>query len=268
VQPANSGKPVSQNESSIMKIAVIGGSGLIGKKLSIELRGRGHDVVAASPSSGVNSVTGEGLDAALAGVRIVVDVTNSPSFEDKAVLVFFETSTRNLLKAEAKAEVRHHVALSIVGVDRVPDCGYYRAKVAQEKLISGSSIPHTIVRATQFFEFLGGIAQSATEGETVYLTPAKFQPVAAADVVSALAEISLAEPVNGIVEIAGPEAFSLAKLIQRYLQATQDVRKVVPDLGARYFGGLLDEGSLIPGDKAHLGHTRFEEWLEQFKRGT
>jgi uncharacterized protein YbjT (DUF2867 family) len=203
------------------------------------------------------------LDAALAGVGVVVDVTNSPSFEDKAVLAFFETSTRNLLKAEAKAGVGHHVALSVVGADRVPDSGYLRAKVAQEKLIANSGIPYTIVRATQFFEFLGGIAQSTTKGEKVHLPPATFQPVAVSDVVLALADASLAKPANGLVEIAGPEAFSLAKLVQHYLSATHDTRQVVPDVNARYFGALLNDDSLTPGDKARLGSTRFEDWLKQ-----
>ena len=210
-----------------MKIVVIGGSGLIGSKLVNNLRQRGHEVVAASPSSGVNTLTGEGLADALAGARVVVDVANSPSFEDKAVMEFFETSGRNLLAAEAAAGVGHHVALSVVGADRLPDSGYLRAKVAQEKLIKASKIPYTIVRATQFFEFAGGIAQSATEGQTVRLSPALMQPIVSDDVAAALADVALGAPVNGTVELAGPERFSLDELVQHFLDAKHDARRVV-----------------------------------------
>lgn len=246
-----------------MKIVIIGGSGLIGTKLASKLRLRGHEVYAASPSSGVNAVTGEGLDKALEGAQIVVDVANSPSFEDKAVLEFFETSSRNLLAAEAKAGVGHHVALSVVGTDRSPDSGYLRAKFAQENLITASNIPYTILRSTQFFEFLGGIAQAGTEGKTVFLSPARVQPIASDDVAEALADVTLAAPVNGVIEVAGPEPFSLAKLVQRFLNANQDTREVVPDVNARYFGEELNDQSLTPGAAPRIGRTRFEDWLKQ-----
>jgi uncharacterized protein YbjT (DUF2867 family) len=246
-----------------MKIVVIGGSGLIGAKLVNRLRQSGHEVVAASPSSGVNAVTGEGLAGALAGARVVVDVANAPSWEDQAVLAFFETSSRNLLAAEATAGVGHHVALSVVGTERLLASGYFRAKMAQEKLIKASKIPYTIVRATQFFEFLGGIAQSGTDGQTVRLPAAMFQPIAADDVAAAMADFTVGAPVNGMVEIAGPERRSLAEFVQRFLSAKQDPRKVIADVHARYFGLELNDRSLTPDDGARLGAIRLEDWLRQ-----
>jgi uncharacterized protein YbjT (DUF2867 family) len=246
-----------------MKIVVIGGSGLIGTKLVTELRQRGHDVVAASPSSGVNTITGEGLAEALAGAQVVADVANAPSFEDKAVLEFFETSGRNLLPAEAAAGVGHHVALSVVGTDRLLESGYFRAKMAQEDLIKSSQVPYTILRSTQFFEFLNGIAQSATDGQTVRLSPALVQPVASDDVAAALADVALGAPVNGTVELAGPERVRLADLVRRFLSANQDPRQVVADVHARYFGAELTDQSLTPGDNPRVGPTRFEDWLSR-----
>ncbi len=246
-----------------MKIVVIGGTGLIGSKLVQNLRERGHDALAAAPSTGVNSITREGLAQAMDGADIVVDVANAPSWEDQAVLDFFETSSRNLLAAEAAAGVRHHVALSIVGSERLPENGYFRAKVAQENLIKASGIPYTILRATQFFEFVGGIAQAATVGEEICLSPALIQPMASDDVVAALTEVTLATPVNGTVEVAGPEAMPLDELVRRFLRATQDTRKVVPDVHARYFGSVLDDQSLTPGKNPRLGAIRFEDWLGQ-----
>jgi uncharacterized protein YbjT (DUF2867 family) len=227
------------------------------------LRERGHEALAAAPSTGVNSITREGLAQAMDGADIVVDVANAPSWEDQAVLDFFETSSRNLLAAEAAAGVRHHVALSIVGSERLPENGYFRAKVAQENLIKASGIPYTILRATQFFEFVGGIAQAATVGEEICLSPALIQPMASDDVVAALAEVTLAAPVNGTVEVAGPEAMPLDELVRRFLRATQDTRKVVPDVHARYFGSVLDDQSLTPGKNPRLGAIRFEDWLGQ-----
>jgi uncharacterized protein YbjT (DUF2867 family) len=247
-----------------MKIVVIGGTGLVGSKLVNKLRQAGHDVVAASPASGVNTITGQGLAEALAGAQVVVDVANSPSFEDGPVMEFFETSGRNLLAAEAEAGVGHHVALSIVGADRVPDSGYLRAKMAQEKLIKASKIPYTIVRSTQFFEFMGGIAQSATTGQTVRLSPALLQPIASDDVVAALADVAVGPPANGTIEIAGPERVGLEALVRRFLSASKDARQVVSDVHARYYGAELDDRSLTPGDKARLGRTRFEDWLNRF----
>ncbi|MBK5302125.1 MULTISPECIES: SDR family oxidoreductase [Gammaproteobacteria] len=246
-----------------MKIVIIGGTGLIGSKLVNNLRERGHDVLAAAPSTAVNSITREGLAQAMDGTDIVVDVANAPSWEDQAVLDFFETSGRNLLAAEAAAGVRHHVALSIVGSERLPENGYFRAKVAQENLIKASGIPYTILRATQFFEFVGGIAQAASVGEEICLSPALIQPMASDDVVAALAEVTLAAPVNGTVEVAGPEAMPLDELVRRFLRATQDTRKVVPDVHARYFGSMLDDQSLTPGKNPRLGAIRFEDWLGQ-----
>ncbi len=246
-----------------MKIVVIGGTGLIGSKLVQKLRERGHDVLAAAPSTGVNSITREGLAQAMDGTDIVVDVANAPSWEDKAVLEFFETSSRNLLAAEAAAGVRHHVALSIVGTERLPENGYFRAKVAQENIIKASGIPYTILRATQFFEFVGGIAQSATVGEEIRVSPALIQPLASDDVVAALADVTLDAPINGTVEVAGPEAMPLDELVRRFLRATQDTRKVVPDVHARYFGAILDDQSLTPGKTPRLGAIRFEDWLGQ-----
>jgi uncharacterized protein YbjT (DUF2867 family) len=244
-----------------MKIVVIGGTGLIGSKLVNNLRERGHDVLAAAPSTGINSITREGLAEAMDGADIVVDVANAPSWEDQAVLDFFETSSRNLLAAEAAAGVRHHVALSIVGSERLPENGYFRAKVAQENLIKASGIPYTILRATQFFEFVGGIAQSAAVGGEICLSPALIQPMASDDVVAALTEVTLQTPVNGTLEVAGPEAMPLDELVRRFLRATGDSRKVVPDVHARYFGAVLDDQSLTPGKHPRLGAIRFEDWL-------
>ena len=250
-----------------MKIVVIGGTGLIGSKLVNKLRQGGHEGVAASPNSGVDTITGEGLAEALAGAQVVVDVANSPSFEDRAVLEFFETSGRNLLAAEAAAGVGHHVALSIVGADRVADSGYLRAKVAQERLIKASKIPYTIVRSTQIFEFMSGIAKDATSGQTVRLTPALLQPIASDDVVAALADVTVAPPVNGTIESAGPERLGLAELVKRFLSATKDARQVVADVHARYFGAELNDQSLTPGDSPRVGGTRFADWLTRFVQG-
>jgi uncharacterized protein YbjT (DUF2867 family) len=250
-----------------MKIVVIGGTGLIGSKTVAILRQSGHEVVAASPKSGVNSITGEGLKEAMAGAQVVIDLANSPSFEDKAVLEFFETSGRNLLAVEAAAGVRHHVALSIVGTDRTPDNGYFRAKVAQEKLIETSGIPYTIVRATQFLEFLGAIAASATDGKIVRLSPGLFQPIAADDVAAAVADAALAAPRNGIVEIAGPEPAPFDEIIARYLKAIGDPREVVRDTEARYFGGRVEERSLVPLGEARLGRIGLDEWLRRPRAG-
>ena len=246
-----------------MKIVVIGGSGLIGSKVVKGLRKQGHDVVAASPSSGVNTITGEGLAEGLAGAQVVVDVTNSPSWEDKAVLEFFETSTRNLLAAEAAAGVGHHVALSVVGTDRLLQSGYFRAKMAQEDLIKASKIPYTIVRATQFFEFVNGLAQSATDGQTVRLPPALMQPIVSDDVAAALADVAINAPVNGMIELAGPELIRQDELVRRFLSAKQDARQVVTDVHARYFGIELNDQSLTPGDNPRIGPTRFEDWLSR-----
>lgn len=246
-----------------MKIVVIGGSGLIGKKLVTILREHGHEVVPASPATGVDTLTGAGLAEALNGAQVVVDVTNSPSFEDAAVMKFFETSTRNLLSAEKTAGVKHHVALSVVGADRNPDSGYLRAKAAQEKLIKDSTVPYTILRATQFFEFAGGIADGGTEGNTVRLTSAKLQPIAADDVAAALAPVAMGEPVNGFLEVAGPEPIPLAELAQRWLTAKHDKRQVVVDTKARYFGTELNDKSLTPGPNARIGKIRFDEWLNR-----
>jgi uncharacterized protein YbjT (DUF2867 family) len=247
-----------------MKIVVIGGTGLIGSKLVALLRQRGQEVLAASPDTGVNTLTGEGLPAALAGAQVVVDVANSPSFEDTAVMKFFQTAGRNLLAAEAAAGVRHHIALSIVGADRLPDSGYMRAKVAQENLIKASGIPYTILRSTQFFEFGGRIADEGSDGNTVRVPGAALiQPILSDDVVSVLAEIALGQPVNGMVEVGGPERFRFDKFIALALSAKTDKRKVVADLHARYFGTELGEESLIPGGKARIGQTRYEAWLSR-----
>jgi uncharacterized protein YbjT (DUF2867 family) len=246
-----------------MKIVVIGGSGLIGTKVVSRLREKGHEVVAASPNSGVNTITGEGLAQALTGAQVVVDLANSPSFEDKAVLEFFETSGRNLHAAEAAAGVRHHVALSIVGTDRSPDNGYFRAKVAQEKLIKSSGIPYTIIRSTQFLEFLKGIAASSADGNTVRLSPGLFQPIAADDVAAIVADVALAAPRSGIVEIAGPERAPFNEIVARYLKAVGDPRNVVSDPEARYFGGRVEERSLVPLGEARLGRIGFDEWLSR-----
>ena len=244
-----------------MKIVIIGGSGLIGKKVVNNLRQRGHEVVAASPSAGVNTVTGEGLAQALAAAQVVVDVANAPSWEDKAVLEFFETSGRNLLAAEAAAGVGHHVALSVVGTDRLLASGYFRAKMAQENLSKAASIPYTIVRATQFFEFIGGIAQAATEGQTVRVPPALMQPIAADDVAAAMAEAALAKPLNGTVELAGPEPIRQDDLVRQFLKATGDARTVSADPKALYYGVAVNDQSLTPGANPRLGPTRFADWL-------
>jgi uncharacterized protein YbjT (DUF2867 family) len=246
-----------------MKIVVIGGTGLIGTKLVNNLRGHGHEVLAASPKSGVNTFTGEGLAEALKSVQVVVDLANAPSWEDKAVMDFFQTAGRNLLAAEAAASVRHHIALTIVGDDRLPASGYLRAKVAQENVIEASGVPFTIVRSTQFFEFAKGIVQSSTEGQTVRLSPALFQPIAADDVAAALTDVALAEPLNGIIEIAGPEPIRMDEFARRFLSATQDPRKVTADVHAQYFGTELNDQSLVPGNKARLGPTRYADWLNR-----
>jgi len=244
-----------------MKITVIGGSGLIGSKLVSKLREDGQEAVPASPNSGVNSVTGEGLAEVLKGAAVVVDVTNSPSWEDAAVMKFFETSTRNLLAHEAAAGVGHHVALSVVGTERLLASGFFRAKMAQESLIKGSSIPYSIVRATQFFEFIKGIADFATDGNKVRLPSALIQPMAADDVASAVGRLAMGSPVNGTVEIGGPQTFRLDELVRRALAAWKDPREVVADPHARYYGIEISETTLLPGDDARLGEIRFETWL-------
>ena len=246
-----------------MKIVVIGGTGLIGSKVVTCLNEEDHEAVAASPDSGVNTLTGEGLAEVLVGASVVIDVSNSPSFEDEAVMDFFRTSTTNLLAAEADAGVRHHVALSIVGTDRLPESGYLRAKVAQEKLITESSIPFTIVRATQFFEFALRIADEATDGDTVRLPHVLFQPIAADDVAAAVRDVSQTSPVDGVIEIAGPEQFSFDEFIQHSLRAKGDPRTVVADSKARYFGTELQERSLLPTNAVHVGEIRFGDWLER-----
>jgi uncharacterized protein YbjT (DUF2867 family) len=246
-----------------MRIVIIGGTGLIGSKTAPILRQAGHDVIAASPKNGVNTLTGEGLKEVLADAQVVVDLANSPSFEDNAVLKFFEASGRNLHPAEAEAGVQHHVALSIVGSDRTPENGYFRAKVAQEKLIEASGIPFTIIRSTQFYEFLGGIADSGTEGNTVRLSPGPFQPIASDDVAAFVADVALGAPRNGIVEIAGPERAPFDEIVARYLKAMGDKREVVRDVQARYFGGLVGEHSLVPLGEARLGRIGFDEWFRR-----
>jgi len=245
-----------------MKIIVIGGSGLIGSRLVKKFGEQGHEAIAASPKSGVNTLTGEGLAEALKGASVVVDVSNSPSWEDAAVMKFFETSTRNLLAYEAAAGVGHHVALSVVGSERLLESGYFRAKIAQEKLIKESSIPYSIIRATQFFEFVQGIADFSTDGNKVRLPPALIQPMAADDVASAVGRIAMGAPVNGTVEVGGPEQFRLDELVRRGLAARKDPREVVADPHARYYGVELSESTLLPGDDAQLGQTRFADWLK------
>jgi len=246
-----------------MKVVIIGGSGLIGSKVVARLREQGHVAVPASPDSGVNTLTGEGLADVLAGAAVVVDVSNSPSFEDAAVLKFFKTSTTNLLAAEAAAGVGHHVAMSIVGSDRAPDSGYLRAKIAQEKLIKGSRIPYSIVRATQFFEFLKGIADTSVNGDKVRLPAVLFQPMAAEDVAIGVGRIAVSQPINGTVEIGGPEQFRLDELIRRRLAQLNDPREVITDPHARYAGAELSERTLVPGKDARLGQTTFETWVKQ-----
>jgi uncharacterized protein YbjT (DUF2867 family) len=256
--------PQPKNERrQFMKIVVIGGTGLIGSKLVNKLQKQGHEAVAASPNTGVNSITGEGLADALKGASVVVDVTNSPSWEDAAVLKFFETSTRNLLTCEAAAGVGHHVAVSVVGTERLLESGFFRAKIAQENLIKASSIPYTIVRATQFFEFVKGLADISVEGDKVHLAPVLFQPMAADDVATGVGRIAVGPPANGIVEIAGPEQFRLDELVRRRLATLEDPREVVTDPNARYSGAKVSEKTLLPGNNARLGETRFEVWLTQ-----
>jgi uncharacterized protein YbjT (DUF2867 family) len=248
-----------------MKIVIIGGTGLIGTKVVNNLRARGHDVVAASPSSGINTFTGEGLADALKGAQVVVDLANAPQWDDKAVLEFFETAGRNLLAAETAAGVKHHIALSIVGAERSPESGYLRAKVAQENLIKASKVPFTIIRSTQFMEFVKGIAQAATEGQTVRLSPGMMQPIAADDVAAAVTDVAVAEPINGTIEIAGPEQIRMDEFVRQFLSATGDARKVNTDVHARYFGAELNDQSLVPGpgDKPRLGKTHYKDWLKQ-----
>lgn len=250
-----------------MKIVVIGGSGLIGSKVVTKLRERGHETVAASPASGVNTLTGQGLAAALEGASVVVDVSNAPSFEDAAVLEFFETSTRNLLAADAAAGVRHHVGLSVVGTERLSESGYMRAKIVQERLIEDSPIPYSIVHATQFFEFVGRIADAATSGNTVRLAHVLIQPMAAEDVASAVADVAAGPPGNGIVEVAGPQQFRLDELVRSTLRERQDPREVITDPHAPYFGAELHERTLVPAADARLAETRFDYWLNQTSTG-
>jgi uncharacterized protein YbjT (DUF2867 family) len=250
-------------EERDMKIVVIGGSGLIGSNIVSRLRLYGHETVAASPRTGVNTLTGEGLAEALAGAQVVVDVANSPSFEDRAVMEFFQTSGRNLLAAEAAAGVEHHVALSVVGPDRLPQSGYFRAKVAQEALIKASKIPYTILRSTQFFEFIEGIVNSGADGDTIRLSPALIQPIASDDVSAVLADLAVGAPVNGIVEVGGPDRFPLDELARKFLAAHHDKRQVIADVHARYFGDELNDRSLVAGDDAHIGPTRFLNWLSR-----
>src|SRR6202023_63150 len=254
---------IQPSRRTIMKIVVIGGSGLIGSKLVSKLREHGHEAVAASPNSGVNSVTGEGLAEAMKGASVAVDVSNAPSWEDSAVLNFFETSTRNLLAHEAAAGVRHHVALSVVGSERMLESGYFRAKIAQENLIKGSSIPYSIVRATQFFEFVKGLADISVDGGKVRLPGVLFQPMAADDLASAVSRVAVGQPINGTVEIGGPEQFRMDELVRRRLAQLNDPREVVTDPHARYSGAEVGERTLVPGKDARLGETRFDTWLSQ-----
>jgi uncharacterized protein YbjT (DUF2867 family) len=246
-----------------MKIVVIGGNGLIGTKVVDRLRQKGHDVKAASPNSGVNTVTGEGLAEALVGARVVVDLANSPSFDAEAAMEFFEAAGRNLLAAETVAGVAHHVALSVVGTERLVEMGYFRAKLVQENLIKASAIPYTIVRSTQFFEFMGAIAQAGTVGQTAHLSPALFQPIASDDVAAAVADVALGEPANGTIEIAGPDRAPIDELVGRYLSAAHDPRDVIADVNARYFEVKVDDQSLTPGDNPRIGTIRFQDWLDR-----
>lgn len=249
-----------------MKIVVIGGTGLIGSKTVERLRKKGHEVVAAAPNTGVNTLTGEGLAEAVAGASVVIDLANSPSFEENAVLDFFRTAGHNLLNAEADAGVKHHIALSVVGTERLQDSGYFRGKHAQEELIRGSGIPYTIVHSTQFFEFTGAIAQSGTQGQTVHLPPALFQPIAADDVADVMADVALSTPVNRMIEIAGPDRVRMSDLVIQYLKATNDPRIPVVDAHARYFGVELDDSTLVPGDNPRIGAVRFDDWLKHSAR--
>jgi len=249
-----------------MKIVVIGGTGLIGSKTVERLRKKGHEVLAASPASGVNTVTGEGLQEAIAGVQVVIDLANSPSFEEKAAMDFFEAAGRNLFAAERAAGVRHHVALSVVGTDRMQAMGYFRAKLLQENHIRNSGIPYTIVHATQFFEFTGAIAQSATEGTTVRLPTGAFQPIAADNVADAMADVGVSEPLNGMIEIAGPDRAPMNEFIARYLKAFNDPRSVIADPQARYFEVAIDDRTLVPDDGARLGDISFDDWLKTAAR--
>jgi uncharacterized protein YbjT (DUF2867 family) len=244
-----------------MKIVVIGGSGRVGSNVVHRLGSQGHDPVPASPSTGVDTITGEGLADVMAGADVVVDVSNAPVWDDDAVREFFTTSTRNLLAAERDAGVRHHLAVTIVGADRLPDSGYLRAKVAQEAEIEAGAIPYTILRATQFFEFVGGIVQSGTDGDTIRMSPALFQPIASEDVAAALADVAVAPPVNGTIEVAGPEPIPLDKIARQFLAAKGDGRKVIADVHARYFGAAINDRSLTPGEHPRLGRIRFEDWL-------
>jgi uncharacterized protein YbjT (DUF2867 family) len=250
-----------------MKIVVIGGTGLIGSKLVEKLRDAGHDVLAASPNSGVDTLTGEGLAEALEGAQVVVDVANAPNWDDAAVMNFFQTASRNLLAAESTAGVKHHVALSVVGADQLSESGYMRAKVAQEETVTAGPVPYTILRATQFFEFIERIADSSVKGENVYLPPVFIQPESADDVAATLADVALSEPVNGIVELAGPEEFRLDELVRRVFSANNDPRRVTVDINAPYFGAELDYFSLTPGGHARIAPTRFEDWLTQSVAG-
>jgi uncharacterized protein YbjT (DUF2867 family) len=246
---------------SIMKIVIIGGTGLIGSKTTERLRKQGHEVIAAAPNTGVNTITGEGVKEALAGAEVVIDLANSPSFEDKAAMEFFEISGRNLLAADKAAGVRHHIALSVVGTERLQDAGYFRAKLAQEKLIKASGIPYTIVHSTQFMEFLPAIAKSGAAGEAVHLSPAYVQPIASDDVADAMAAVALAAPINGTIEISGPERVRMSELVARYLKASGDPRKVVTDPEALYFGARLNDNSLVSNNDPRLGHITFEQWF-------
>jgi uncharacterized protein YbjT (DUF2867 family) len=250
-------------ERKIMKIVVVGGTGLIGSKLVTKLREHGHEAVPAAPNTGVNTVTGEGLAEVLKGASVVIDVSNSPSWDDAAVLNFFQTSTRNLLTHEATAGLKHHVALSVVGTDRLSESGYFRAKIAQEQLIRESSIPYSIVHATQFFEFLKGLADISMVDGKVHLPPVLFQPMAADDVASGVARVAVGQPVNGMVEIAGPEQYRVDELVRRRLAALKDAREVVSDPDARYGGAKVEERTLLPEKNVRLGETRFETWLDQ-----
>lgn len=244
-----------------MKIVIIGGTGLIGSKTAERLRRQGHEVIAAAPNTGVNTITGEGLEAALAGAEVVIDLANSPSFEDKAAMDFFETSGRNLLAADKAAGIKHHIALSVVGTEQLQDAGYFRAKLAQEKLIKASGTPYTIVHSTQFMEFLPAIAKSGAVGEAVHLSPAYVQPIASDDVADAMANVALAAPINGTIEISGPERVRMSELVARYLKASGDPRKVVTDPEALYFGARLNDNSLVSDNDPRLGHITFEQWF-------